>query len=151
MKNVLILGIGNILQKDDGIGPHVVTHILETGMALPEGVEVIDGGTAGFDLIPLMKGKDRIIIVDALHVDDEPGSIYRFAPEHLVETSQRYSLHDMGVREIIKQLRLSGDDPEIEIIGIVPEDIGTLEIGISDSVRESIPRVADQVLDAATH
>ncbi len=151
MRNVLVLGIGNILQKDDGVGVHIVNHMVEAGMSFPDGVEVIDGGTAGFDLIPLMKDRDKIIVVDALYVDDQPGSVYRFAPEHLVESRERYSLHDLGMREIIKQLSLSGDDPEIEIIGIVPEDIHSLEIGISDSVKKSIPRVADQILDAATH
>lgn len=151
MRNVLVLGIGNILQKDDGVGVHIVNHMVETGMSFPDGVEVIDGGTAGFDLIPLMKDRDKIIIVDALQVDDQPGSVYRFAPEHLVESRERYSLHDLGVREIIKQLSLSGDDPEIEIIGVVPEDINSLEIGISDSIKQSIPRVAEQIMDAVTH
>ncbi len=151
MRNVLVLGIGNILQKDDGVGVHIVNYMIEEGISLPDGVEVIDGGTAGFDLIPLMKDRDKIIIVDALKVDDQPGSVYRFAPEHLVESRELYSLHDLGVREIIKQLHISGDDPEIEIIGIVPEDINSLEIGISDSLKQSIPRVTDQILDAVAH
>jgi hydrogenase maturation protease len=149
MSNVLILGIGNLLMKDDGIGSHVIQHILDSGMELPEGVEAIDGGTAGYDLIPLMMGRDKIVIVDALKGNDAPGSVYRFSPEHLASATQVYSLHDLGVREILKQLQLSGNDPAVEIIGIVPEDVTTLEIGISDSVKKSIPRVVEQIFEAA--
>lgn len=149
MCRILILGIGNLLQKDDGIGSHIISYIEDNNIELPPDSEAIDGGTAGYDLIPLMKGREKIIIVDALKVDDAPGSIYRFAPEHLTSSKQIFSQHDIGVREIIRQLRLSGDDPKIEIIGIVPENIETLEIGLSDSVRNSIPKAVDQILKAA--
>ncbi len=149
MKRILVLGIGNILQKDDGIGVHIVNHIAETGMELPGDVELADGGTAGHDLIPLMQGRDKIIIVDALNVDDRPGSVYRFTPEHLLERKGAFSLHDVGIKEVIASLRILGEVPEIEIIGIVPEDIGTLDIGISDSVRESIPKAVREIFDAA--
>ena len=54
MQKVLILGIGNILQSDEGIGVHIVNHIIQSGINLPDEVEVIDGGTAGFDLLPHM-------------------------------------------------------------------------------------------------
>ncbi len=144
-----MLGIGNILQKDDGIGVHIVNHIAEAGMELPGDVELADGGTAGHDLIPLMQGRDKIIIVDALRADDEPGSVYRFTPEHLSERKGSFSLHDVGIKEVIASLRILGEVPEIEIIGIVPEDIGTLGIGISDSVRESIPKAVREIFDAA--
>lgn len=149
MCKILILGIGNLLMKDDGVGSHIIQYLEESGVELPEGAEIYDGGTAGYDLIPLMKEREKIVIVDALKVDDEPGSVYRFSPEHLVSSKQVYSLHDLGVREIIKQLQILGDEPNIEIIGIVPEDIETLEIGLSDSVRKSIPKAVEQILDAA--
>ncbi|MCL2026473.1 MAG: hydrogenase maturation protease [Leptospirales bacterium] len=149
MRKVLILGIGNLLQKDDGIGSHIIQHIVDADIKLPNGTEAIDGGTAGYDLIPLMKDREKIVIIDALKVNDAPGSVYRFSPKHLLSSREIYSLHDLGVREIIKQLNLLGDDPEIEIIGIVPEDIETLEIGLSDSVRNSIPKAVEQILSAA--
>ena len=149
MCKILILGIGNLLQKDDGVGSHIIRYIEEEGVKLPVDAEAIDGGTAGYDLIPLMQNREKIVIVDALKVDDEPGSVYRFAPEHLTSSKEIYSLHDLGGRAIIKQLRLLGDDPKIEIIGIVPENIETLEIGLSDSVRNSIPKAVEQILDAA--
>lgn len=149
MCGILILGIGNLLQKDDGVGSHIIRYINESDIKLPDDAEAIDGGTAGFDLVPLMQNRKKIIIVDALRVGDVPGSVYRFSPEHLTSSKEVYSLHDLGVREIIKQLQLLGDSPEIEIIGVVPENIETLEIGLSDSVKNSIPKAVEQILDAA--
>jgi hydrogenase maturation protease len=147
-RNVLILGIGNILQSDEGLGVHVVNHITRN-IKLPDGVEVIDGGTAGFDLLPLMVGREKIIIVDALRVDDEPGSIYRFKPEDAMRSRASLSLHEVGITEVIDLLRLLGENPEVEIIGIVPEDISTLHMDISTPVRRSIPQAVIQIMDAA--
>lgn len=148
-KKVLILGIGNILQKDDGVGVHVVNEISETVSDLPGNVEVFDGGTFGYDLLPVMSGREKIVIVDALKVDDEPGSIYRFPASHLTDCANKFSLHDVGVKKIIDMLMLMGEYPEIEIVGIVPEDIYSLDIGISDSVKKSIPKAVEYILEAA--
>ena len=148
-RSVLILGIGNILQSDDGVGIHIVNHIAQH-IELPDDVEAIDGGTAGFDLVPLLRGREKIIIVDALRVDDEPGSIYRFKPED-ARKSRAFSAHEVGIIEVIDMLRLLGENPEIEIIGVVPEDIDTLDMHISPSVRRSIPHAIIQIMDAATN
>jgi len=148
-KKVLILGIGNILHKDDGLGVHVVNEIINSVKDLPGDVEVADGGTLGYDLLPLMSGRKRIVIVDALKVDDLPGSLYKFPAKHLTDNNQKFSLHDMGVKKIIDMLTLTGEKPEVEIIGIVPEDIQSLEIGISDSIKRSIPKAVEYILEAA--
>lgn len=151
MQRVLILGIGNILHKDDGVGVHIVNQILSSDIILPREVEVIDGGTAGFDLLPSMKGRDKIIIVDALKTEDVPGSIYRFSPDYALESRTSISLHEIGIKEVIRMLNLLGENPEIEIIGIVPEDINTLDISISPAVEKSIPDAIGLILNAATN
>ncbi|PKL15827.1 MAG: hydrogenase maturation protease [Spirochaetae bacterium HGW-Spirochaetae-5] len=148
-KKILILGIGNILHKDDGLGVFIVNEIDASVQNLPEYVEVADGGTLGYDLLPLMSGREKIVIVDALKVEDVPGSIYRFPAKHLADNNNKFSLHDMGVKKIINMLTLTGEEPEIEIIGIVPEDINTMEIGVSESVKKSIPKAVEYILDAA--
>ncbi len=148
MGRTLILGVGNMLQKDDGIGVFVVNHLLESGIELPEGVDIVDGGTAGLDLIPIMYDYERIIIVDALKVNDAPGSVYRFTPEHLLSSTSQISLHEIGISEILKMLKIQGANPEVEIIGIVPEDIETLDISISPAVEESVPKVMDLILES---
>lgn len=150
MRKVLILGIGNTLRGDDGLGVYIVQHMAETGVLLPDGVELLDGGTAGFDLLGLIDGYDKIVIVDALRADDTPGSIYRFTPEHAVERRAQYSLHEVGIMEVIRTLRIAGSDPEIEFVGIVPENIRDLELTISQAVKGAIPRAMKVIIDAAT-
>lgn len=150
MRKVLILGIGNTLRRDDGLGVFIVRHMEESGTPLPEGVDLLDGGTAGFDLLGLIDGYDKIVIVDALRTNDTPGSIYRFSPEHAVERRIGYSLHEVGIMEVIRTLRLTDNDPEIEFVGIVPENITDLDTGISPAVLESVPRAVEVILDAAT-
>jgi hydrogenase maturation protease len=151
MRKVLILGIGNTLRSDDGLGVYIVRHMEETGIQLPDGVSLLDGGTAGFDLLGLIDGYDKIVIVDALRTDDKPGSIYRFTPEHAVESRARFSLHEVGIMEVIKTLRIMDNNPEIEFVGIVPENISELSTTISQAVMESVPRAVEVILDAATH
>jgi hydrogenase maturation protease len=148
-KEVLILGIGNILHKDDGLGVFIVNEIDSSVKDLPGNVEIADGGTLGYDLLPLMSGRKKIVIVDALKVDDEPGSIYRFPAKHLSDSNNKFSLHDMGVKKLVDMLTLTGENPEIEIIGIVPEDINSLEIGISDSVKKTVPKAVEYILSSA--
>jgi len=148
-KKVLILGIGNILHKDDGLGVFIVNEIENSVNDLPEYVEIADGGVLGYDLLPLMSGREKIIIVDALKAGGEPGSIYKFPAKHLRDTNNKFSLHEMGVKKIIDMLTLTGEKPEIEIIGIVPEDVYTLEIGISDSVNKSVPQAVKLILETA--
>jgi len=151
MRKVLILGIGNTLRSDDGLGVFIVKQMEESGMRLPEGVSLLDGGTAGFDLLGLIDGYDKIVIVDALKTDDKPGSIYRFTPEHAVESRARISMHEVGIMEVIKTLRIMDSNPEIEFVGIVPENISDMNTTISQAVMESVPRAVEVILDAATH
>ena len=149
MKKTLILGIGNILLSDEGLGVHIVNRILGSGIAIPDDAEIIDGGTAGFDLLDLMMGRRKIIIVDALKVDDVPGSVYRFPPEHIASSLNAMSLHELGIRELISTLRMLGHDPEIEIIGIVPSDVSTFNTCLSAAVENSMPRAIDLIMSAA--
>lgn len=150
MRKVLILGIGSTIRGDDGLGVHIVRHMEESGMRLPAGVELLDGGTAGFDLLGLIDGYDKIVIVDALRTDDQPGSIYRFTPDHAREQRARFSLHEVGIMEVIKTLRIMDHDPEIEFVGIVPENISDIDTNISESVLNSVPRAVEVILEAAT-
>ncbi|HOT46130.1 MAG TPA: hydrogenase maturation protease [Spirochaetota bacterium] len=148
MKNILILGIGNIFRKDDGAGIHLVRRILDSGIDIPGNVEIVDGGTAFYDLVPIMSGKDHIIIADALKVDDKPGSIYRFPPKHLKFATAQVWFPAFSIQELIFQVNLAGYNPTVEIIGIVPEDFNTLEIGLSEPVKRSMPEAISEILKA---
>jgi hydrogenase maturation protease len=97
-----------------------------------------------------MMGRDRIIIIDALLADDAPGSVYRFLRTASSLAICARLVPSFNIRDLMLQVRLAGGTPEVEVIGIVPEDIDSLEIGLSGSVRNSMPAIIREVLRAAT-
>jgi len=118
----VILGVGNLLLKDEGIGVHVVQAL--KGMLLPDGVEVVDGGTSP-DLPYLVEGADKLIVVDAVQAGGEPGSIYRLTPEDVAARPDALlSAHQMDLLASLRTLRLDGGPKEVVIIGVEPEEIG---------------------------
>jgi hydrogenase maturation protease len=118
----VILGVGNLLLKDEGIGVHVAQALKE--MSLPEGVEVVDGGTSP-DLPYLVGGADKLIVIDAVQAGGEPGSIYRLTPEEVTARPETLmSTHQMGLLESLRAIGLGGGPREIIIIGVEPKETG---------------------------
>lgn len=142
---MLILGVGNILLGDEGVGVHVARRLLQEN--LPALVEVVDGGTAGLDLVSYFRNRDCVIIVDALEADDEPGAIYRFTPEQLsARTREVMSLHQVGVVELIENARLLGFHSEITLFGVVPKDSRSCSLELTPEVERAVPRVIQMIL-----
>lgn len=143
MKRTIILGLGNLLLGDEGVGVHVIRRLQE--VELPEGVELVDGGTAGFELLPFLKEAERVIIVDAARGGGKPGSVYRLRPEELGSATPELSLHQISLREVLQAAELLGIKPEVVIIGVEPERIAP-GIGLSPAVEAALPRAIDLVL-----
>jgi len=137
-----VVGIGNILLKDEGIGCHVV-HALE-GVPLSD-VEIIDGGTC-LDVLQLLEGADKLVIVDAVMGGGMPGQIYRFHPEDItLEQGPLLSVHDMGLVDTLKLVQLWHNVGEAVIIGVEPGEIDW-GLELSPELEEKIPRVIDAIL-----
>ena len=101
-RHTLVLGVGNLLLSDEGVGVHVVHRLRQS--RLPVHVEVIDGGTAGFELTGHLRGRRKVVIVDAVEADARPGTIFRFKPgEAGLRWRQPLSAHQVGLRGIILQ------------------------------------------------
>ena len=101
---ILVLGIGNILLRDEGVGVHVVRAM--ENLPLPDGVELLDGGTAGADLLDAISDRRKLIVVDALDADVPPGTIVRMKPEDLAaDASGGISLHEFGIAETLRMAR----------------------------------------------
>lgn len=144
-RRILILGLGNPLRGDDGVGPRVVAELCRQG--LPEGVEAVDGGTSGLDLLYLLEGWDRVIIVDAAILGRNPGEFLRFTPEdvHLVGNLVSLSSHSAGLADTLALARALGQTlPEIIIYGIQPEQMDWEE-GLSPAVEASLPRLVKEI------
>jgi hydrogenase maturation protease len=140
---IAVLGLGNLLMGDEGVGIHVLHKLKERGP--PEGVELVDGGTAGIDLLPVLKQADRVIIIDAVRAGGRPGSIYRFKPEDLKgETPMALSLHQFSLQDVLHSAHLLGIEPEITIIGVEPKRIAP-GLELSEELQEVLPQLVEVV------
>ena len=137
-----VLGIGNVLLKDEGIGCHVV-HALER-IPLPD-VQIMDGGTCP-DVAQLLEDTDKLIIVDAVRGGGMPGQIYRFHLEDAtMEQKPFLSLHDMGLVDNLILSKLWHSIGEAVIIGIEPKEIDW-GLELSPELQEKMPRIMDAIL-----
>jgi hydrogenase maturation protease len=138
----LVMGIGNVLLRDEGIGCHVVRALEEVGLS---DVEIIDGGTS-LDALQLSEDTDKLIIVDAVKGGGRPGQIYRFYPEDItLEQKPLLSLHDMSLVDSLKLMQLWHNIDEAVIIGVEPKDIDW-GLELSPELQERIPRIIDAIL-----
>ena len=145
--DTLVVGLGNPLRGDDGIGPQAIQMLV--AKALPEGVEVVEGGTQGLGLVSLMEGWRRVILVDAANVGQSPGGFVRFAPQEarLLGSDQPISVHNAGLREALllaETLELLPD--EIVIYGMQPANLDW-DNGLSPQVEAAMPKLIRAILD----
>lgn len=143
----LILGVGNILQKDEGIGVRAV-EILKDRFDFGDDVSIIDGGTMGLDLLPFIEGNDRILIVDAVNTGEKPGSIVRIGGDEVPRfLSTKLSVHQIGLPDMLSAAVMMGILPkEVCLIGIQPENIET-GISLSGSVERRMDDIIVAVLE----
>lgn len=145
MYNIGVLGIGNILLKDDGIGVHIINELLKENY--PQNVDIVDGGTAILDLLDVFVKNSKIIVVDTLKGGHEPGTIYKVTPEEMGSyMKSNSSLHDVQVLDMLKNANLLGYNPEVVIIGMEPSEI-EYNIGLSDILQNEFEKLLDVVKD----
>ena len=142
----VVIGVGNLLLKDEGVGIHAVRALQEE--ALPAGVEVIDGGVAGVGLLDLFSGAQKLLLIDAADMGLEPGTAVRFTPEDVRFQSGelKLSTHDLALPEVLALARTLDQCPsEVVILGIQPKEIswGT---ELTPEVRAAVPKVVEWVL-----
>lgn len=144
MKQITVVGIGNLLMQDDGVGIHVINVLEEQGV--PDGVELIDGGTNSYDLLEYFSSSKKIIVVDAMHAGGEPGSIYRapLADLGLRPQDNIVSLHEMHFVEAVQMAQMLGYNPDILVYGIEPRQIA-LNLSLSPEVESAVVRAADLI------
>jgi hydrogenase maturation protease len=137
-----VVGIGNVLLRDEGIGCHVA-HALER-VPLPD-VEIIDGGTCS-DVLELLEDADKLVIVDAVKGGGMPGQIYRFRPEDItLEQKPVLSLHDTSLIDSLKLMQLWHNIGDTVIIGVEPRELGW-GLELSQELQEKMPQIIDAIL-----
>jgi hydrogenase maturation protease len=142
-KKIIILGIGNLVLKDEGVGVHAVKELENRN--LPQGVEAIDGGTATMDLLSVIHESEKIIVIDALSSGGEPGTIYRCFPEDLMDADERpLSLHQVDLLDVLLMARQLGGNANVVIIGVEPEEI-SYGMELTPKVEAAVPKVIQAV------
>lgn len=138
----LILGIGNLLLGDEGLGVHAANRLMHS--ALPEGVQVLEIGTAILDALPDIAAAGRIIVIDAMQADGEPGTVYRVPLAQCQSAPCIGSMHGIDLRRV---LALAGraDMPQILAFGIEPAFIGW-SMTLSAEVEKALPGLIDAVV-----
>ena len=140
----LILGIGNTLMGDEGIGVHVVRH-LET-RDLPPGVRCLDGGTGGFQLLSAMQEASRVVLVDATADGRSPGTVRRIRPRFSTDYPRTLTAHDIGLKDLLDVFYLLGETPDVTLFAVsieFPQEIGTR---LSEPLESAVPAIAREVL-----
>jgi hydrogenase maturation protease len=144
-KKILIVGVGNLILRDEGVGVHAVRELEKRD--LPAHVKVIDGGTYLMDLLNVIQEAERIIVIDALRGGGKPGTVYRVTPDDLMaETERTLSLHQVGLLEVLGMVRQLGGEPHAVIIGVEPKEI-SWGMELTPEVEARLPRVIDAVFE----
>jgi hydrogenase maturation protease len=139
------IGVGNILLCDEGIGVHVVRELHRRGV--PRGVEYVDGGVAGATLLNLIEGEERVVIVDAVDAPFPPGTVVRLTPDEIAgSAAPAWSLHDVNLAATLGMMRLRETLPEMLILGVVPADIGSYSLEISEPLAARFGEIVEKVL-----
>lgn len=145
-KSKLVIGVGNILLKDEGVGVRCVEYLRSSG--LNEGIKLVDGATLGFDLLEEMKGFEKVVIVDAVDMGKEPGYIAGFDAEQILSLSsgKKFSLHEIGLVDVIQVgKRIGYNFSNVRIVGIQPSEV-SLGDSLSETVAKKLPALAERVL-----
>lgn len=142
----LLLGLGNLLMEDEGVGLHVLKAIEEKYSFAPA-IEIVDGGTAGFELLPFFEHFDKVLMIDAVEFREEPGFVGVLENDNiLTELTNKMSLHHLGITDVLSVSKLMDYMPsDVRLIGIEPEriDVG---MDLSDTVKNRINDVIQVTL-----
>ena len=145
--SILVLGLGNTLLRDDGVGPALLERLCESEDRWQGEVEFLDGGTQGLALLGRLSGRRALIIVDAMRLDAPAGTVHRLTlPELQGLTPGRASSgHEGNAGELLAAAQLLDELPDrVFVVGVEPETIST-GLGLSSSVQQALPDASDQV------
>ncbi len=147
--HLLIVGIGNVLLRDEGVGVHVAQALAGEGR-LPPGTQVVDGGTLGLDLLPRIQDAGALILVDAVNLRTHPGDLRTLHGDAIHGVlAGHVSPHQVGIGDLVAAARLLGRLPaDVTLVGIQP---AVIEVGLdlSDAVAAAVPVAVQTVYDEA--
>ena len=142
--SILILGVGNYLMGDEGVGVHLIQQMAK--IDLPDYVDILDGGTGGFLLLSYFEAYKTIIFVDATMDEKPEGTISLIRPKFASDFPSALSVHDVGLKDMIEAVYLMDSKPNIPLFTISIKEMTPMTIGLSPKVEQAIPKTIEQIL-----
>lgn len=144
-RRVVVLGLGNLIRSDDGVGVHAALRLMKDPR-LPSRVEVIDGGTQGLNLLPVIADATHIVVIDAVNTGAAPGAIFRYEVTQLDALPGSPSVHQIGFADLLEGLRWLDKSPQnMVLIGVQPDQTGW-GTDLSPAVQAALPALAEMVI-----
>lgn len=146
MAKNIIIGVGNLLFKDDGVGIFAVSYLKKNFSFKPE-LELLDGGTLGFGLMDYFVDYDNVIVIDTISVDDEAGSLYQLPSDELLGgRPYKNTAHEVEVVQMLQSCELYDKKADVVIFGVVPKDIKSVGIGLSDELSDKFDILIEAII-----
>jgi hydrogenase maturation protease len=142
MSPTVILGLGNLVHSDDGVGVHAIEK-LQVDPRVPGSIRLLDGGTLGLGLLAHLSGVERLLVIDAVDAGEPPGTVMRFEGDSLRGLPGKASIHQLGFADLMVAMELLGERPdEVVLLGVQPE---STEWGaeLTDTVSAAMPKLLD--------
>jgi hydrogenase maturation protease len=142
--HMLVLGIGNVLMGDEGVGVHVVRHLEKLGV--PQGVELLDGGTGSFLLLEPMQRARKIILIDATLDDHPAGSVRRLTPRFSTEYPRTLTAHDIGLKDLLDTFYLLEGPADVVLFAVTIASLQEVGMELSPEIEARVPEIGELVL-----
>ncbi len=145
-KKILVIGMGNVLMQDEGVGVRAVEE-LENRYIIPPNVNVVDGGTTGMELFEPIRNCDQLLVADAINTGDAYGTLVRIANEEIPAFFQtKLSNHQLGLSDLLALLMLKGEVPEhVAIIGMVPHSLEN-KLGLTAEAEAGLDAMVEMLV-----
>ena len=141
--SILILGVGNYLMGDEGIGVHVIQEMAK--MDLPKQIDILDGGTGGFLLLNCFEAYKSVIFVDATMDGKEEGTVTLIKPKFASDFPSALSVHDVGLKDMIEAVYLMEEKPDLHLVTISIKNLVPMTVELSEKVKNAIPETIEKI------
>jgi len=142
--SILVMGVGNYLMGDEGIGVHIIQEMSK--IKLPKYVDILDGGTGGFLLLNCFEAYNTIIFIDATMDGKPAGTISLIRPKFASDFPSALSVHDVGLKDMIEAVYLMEKIPDIHLFTISIEELNPMTVKLNEKVSAAIPKVIENIL-----
>ena len=146
MATRLVLGIGNVLMGDEGVGVRAIEFLQQD--VWPDGVCLLDGGTGGFHLLDYLSSDEPLVMIDATMDGKPAGTVTTLRPKYASDFPRALTAHDIGLRDLVEAAQLTGALPDIDLVTVSIDEIKPMHLTLSPAVQASLPAVRQAVIAA---